>query len=173
MILENLYVGLGGDSGEQGAFDLAAGDILGVENAAFGVAALFAQVEFARAVGTGDFAFGELHAQFNQFGDPGRAFLDNRAHDLLFAKAGAGLEGIADVQFERVFLAGDGGDAALGIIGVRFGAILFGDDGDASARRHLQGEGKPRDTAAQDQKIELFHALVTGCNMVMCGVFRL
>jgi hypothetical protein len=99
------------------------------------MAAFFAEVEFARAVRAGDFAFGEMHSQFDQLGNAGRAFLDDGANDIFFAEAGAGFEGVADMEFKGIFLAGDSRDAALSVVGVGFGAIFFGDDRDASVRR--------------------------------------
>ena len=46
MIFEDLDVGLRGDGREQSALDFAAGDIFGVQNAAFGMAAFLAEVQF-------------------------------------------------------------------------------------------------------------------------------
>ena len=79
--------------------------------------------------------------------------------DVLVAQAGPGGQGVAHVDFDRVLLAGDGGDAALGVIGVGLGAGFLGDNGHAPQRRDFQGEGKPGDAAAQNQKIKFFHAL--------------
>src|SRR5258705_3865890 len=101
------------------------------------MAALFAEVEFARAIRTRDFAFREMHSQFNQLGDSRGPFLDDCANDIFFAEAGASLERVADMEFEGIFLAGNGGDAALGVVGVGFGAVFFGDDGNASALRDI------------------------------------
>ena len=134
------------------------GDVLGVQDAPLGMAAFAAQVQFAHAGGRRHFALGKLHAQVDQFGDARRAFLHDRAHDVLLAKARAGLERVAHVHFDGVLLAGDGGDAALRVIGVGLRAVFFGDDGDPPARRDLQGKGQPRDAAAQDDEVVLFHA---------------
>ena len=157
VVLEDRDVRLLGDRRQQGPLDLAAGDVLGVENAALGMAALLAEVQFARAVGAGNLALGKLHAQLDQLRNPRRAFLDDRADGGFLAQAGAGLERVAHVQLEGVLLAGDGGDAALGVVGVGLGAVLLGDDRHAPMRRDLQGEGKPGDAAAEDEKIKLFH----------------
>ena len=48
MILKHLDVGMFGHGGQQGAFDLAARHILGVEDAPFGVPAFAAQIQFAQ-----------------------------------------------------------------------------------------------------------------------------
>ncbi len=119
MILKNLDVGLRGDRRQQGPLDLAPGDILGVQDAPFGMSAFAAQVQFAQAV---DLALGELHAQFDQFRDARRPFLDNGAHDFLVAKPRPGLKGVAHVNREGILLADDGRDAALGVIGIGLGA---------------------------------------------------
>src|SRR2546423_744081 len=98
-----------------------------------------------------------MHAQLDQLGNSRRPFLDDGAHDRLLAQAGAGFKGIAHVEFERIFLARDRGNAALSIVRVGLGAVLFGDDGHAAARRDLEREGKARDATAEDKKVELFH----------------
>ena len=79
--------------------------------------------------------------------------------DVFVAQAGPGRQGVAHMDFHRVLLARDGGDAALGVIGVGLGAGFFGDNGDAPQRRDFQGEGKSRNAAAQNQEIKVFHAL--------------
>lgn len=105
------------------------------------MATFFAEVEFASSAGEGDFAFGEAHAEFDQFGDSCGAFFDDGADDEFFAETGTGFEGVADVHFARIFFAGDGGDAALGVIGVGLGAVFLGDDGDAAVIGDLESEG--------------------------------
>ena len=59
-----------------------------------------AQVQFPRAEGPRDLPLGKLHSQLDQFGNPFRPFLDDRANDLLFAQAGARLQRVAHVQLE-------------------------------------------------------------------------
>ena len=103
-----------------------------------------------------------MHAQLNQLGDSRRTFLDDCPHDALLAEPGAGFQGVPHVQFDGILLARHRRDPALGIVGVGFSAILFCDDGDAPARRDLQGKGKPRDAAAQHQKVEFFHTGFAG-----------
>ena len=71
-----------------------------------------------------------------------------------------GFERVAHVQLEGILLAGHRRDAALGVVGVGFRAVLLGDDGHAPVRRDFQREGQPRDAAAEDQEIKLFHLLV-------------
>ena len=102
-----------------------------------------------------------MHAQFDQLGNAGGALFDDRANGLLFAQTGAGLEGVAHVQFEGVLLARDRGDAALGIVGIGFGAIFLGDNGHPPVRRDFQGKGQPANSAAQDQEIEFLHGFIT------------
>src|SRR5664279_6540606 len=61
------------------------------------------------------------------------------------------------MQLERILLAGDRGDATLGVVGVGLGAVFLGDDGDSAVRRDFQRERQPRKAAAQDKEIKLFH----------------
>ena len=118
-----------------------------------------AQIQLARSVRLGDLPLGKLHAQLDQFSNPRRPFLNNRAHHFLMAQPRPRLERVAHVQLERILLRRDRRDAALRVVGVRFRAIFFRDDGHAPARRDLQREGQARDAAAEDQEIELFHLL--------------
>src|SRR5208282_3739011 len=133
----------------------AAGDVLGVKDAAFGMAAFAAEVEFAAAV---DFALGKFHAELDQFGDAGGAFLDDGADGVLVAKAGAGGQSVAHVHFDGVLFAGDGSDAALGVVGVGLGAGFLGDNGDGAQWRGFQGEGKAGDAAAKNEEIKTLHS---------------
>src|SRR5439155_9836800 len=61
MVFENFDVRLGGDGGEQGAFNFTTCDVFSVENATAGMAAFLAQIELARAIGRAGFAFAEAH----------------------------------------------------------------------------------------------------------------
>ena len=102
-------------------------------------------------------ALGKFHAQLDQFLNPRRAFLDDGADDAFLAQTRARRERVAHVQLERILLARHRRDAALRVIGVRLRAVLFGDDGHAPARRDLERERKPRDAAAENEIIKLFH----------------
>ncbi len=114
------------------------------------MATLFPEVEFPRAMRFGNFAFGKLHAQLNQLGDPGGPLFDDRADDVFLAQPGARFKRIAHVQLKRILLAGDRRNASLGIIGVRFGAVLFGDDRNAPVSGNFQSERKSSDATAQN-----------------------
>ena len=72
-------------------------------------------------------------------------------------KPRAGFERVAHVQLERILLARHRRDAALRVVGVRLRAVFLRDDGHAPVRRDFQREGQPRDAAAEDEEVELFH----------------
>jgi hypothetical protein len=148
VVLEDFDAGPRRHGVEQGAFDLAPGDVLGVEDAPFGMAAFLAQIQLARAIGARHFTLGKLHAQLDQFGDPGRPLLHDGADDLFLAKPRAGFERVAHVHLEGILLTGHGSDAALGVVGVGLGAVFLGDDGHSAVRRNLQREEQPGDAAA-------------------------
>ena len=154
MVFENLDVRLRCDGGQQRPFDFPARDIFGVQNAAARVAAFFAEIEFACAVGRAGIAFAEAHAQLDQFLNAGRAFLHNGANDILFAKTRACRQRVADVHLEGVLLAGDRRNPALSVVGIRLGPIFFCDNGHTSVRRNFQRKRKPSNAAAQDHEIE-------------------
>jgi len=71
-----------------------------MKDSTFRMSAFFAEIQFARAIGTGNLTLGKVHAQFDQFRDPSRPFLDNRADNLLFAQSRAGFERVAHVQLD-------------------------------------------------------------------------
>ena len=156
VILEHGDIFVCADCGQQRAFDLAAGDVFGVQDAAFRVPSLPAKIEFAVTV---TLTFGELHAELDQFLDAGRAFLDNAAHDLLIAQPSSGGKGVAHVALERVLLACDGGDAALCVVGVGLGPAFLRDDRDGAGVGDLESKRQPGDAAAQHQKIKLLRGI--------------
>ncbi len=86
VILKNLNVRLLGNRVQQRALDLAARDVLCMQDSSLGMAAFLAEIEFVCAMGRGNFALGKFHAEFDQFLNPRRAFLNNRANDIFFAQ---------------------------------------------------------------------------------------
>ena len=156
MVLEYLDVRLRRDGGKQGPLDFPPRHVLRVQNAALGMPAFPPQIQLPLP---GDFALGELHPRFHQLGDPRRPFLDDGARHLFVAQPGPGRQRVAHVHFHRVLLAGDGGDAALRVIGIGLRARFLGDNRHPSQRRDLQGEGKPRNAAAEHKEIEVLHQL--------------
>ena len=122
------------------------------------MAAFFTKIQLSDAVCVGHFAFGKAHPQFNQFGNPRRAFLNDRADNGLVAKPGARLDRVADVHLEGILFRRDCRDPSLGVVGIGFGAVLFRDNRYPPIRRDFQSEEKAGNAAAQDQKIELAFA---------------
>ena len=157
VVFENLDVGLLGNGVQEGALDFASGYILGVQDAAFGMAAFASEVKLVAAVFAGCLAFGELHAHFDQFSDAGGAFFDDRADDVLPTEACAGGQGIPDMEREGILLAGDGGNAALGIVRIGFGAVFLGDDGHASVGGNLKRKSQSGNAAAKYEEVKWFH----------------
>jgi hypothetical protein len=104
-------------------------------------------------------AFGKFHAQLNQLRNACGPFLYNRAHHAFLAQARTGFQRVLHVQLKRVLLAGHGSNATLRVVGVGFRAILFGDNGHAPARRHVERKRQPGNPAAENEIIELFHCL--------------
>ena len=111
VILENVDVFLRSDSGQQGAFDFAAGDVSRVEDATFAVTAFAPEVELVAA--SGKLALVEGYTEVDEFADARGAIGNDRADDLFVAQSGAGIERVAHVQLEGVLAAGDAGDSAL------------------------------------------------------------
>ena len=114
------------------------------------MAALLAEIELMAAA---VFPLGEGHAELDQLPDPRRALLDDAAHDILMAESRARFERISHVQVEGVLARSDAGDATLGVVGVRFGAVFFCNHRDRAPLRDVQGEGQPGDAGAQHDEI--------------------
>ena len=123
MVFKNVNVFIRSNGLEQGALDLAAGDVLGVQDAPLGVASLAAEIKFAFAIA--GFALGKFHSEFDQLLDALRAGLDNAANDLLVAQSRTGIQRVLHVALERILLACHCGDAALRVVGVRFRPAFF------------------------------------------------
>ena len=101
-------------------------------------------------------ALGKFHSQLDQLRNARRAFLDDGADDVFLAQSRARRERVAHVQLERILLARDRRDAALRVIRVRLRAVLFGDDGHASARRDLQRKESPAMPLPRTRKSNFF-----------------
>ena len=97
----------------------------------------------------------KLTPHFDQFLHTRRTFLNNRAHNLLVAEAGARFERVPQVQFEGILARHHRRNAALCVVGVAFGAVLLRDDGDAAFGCNLQGKGQPGNSTAEHDEIEL------------------
>ena len=148
VVFKNADIGLLRYGGQQCAFDFPPGNIFGVQNPALGVAAFFAEIQLARAIRLRNFALREMHPELNELGDTRWTFLNDRANDLFLAQAGSCLQGILNVEFNRILFARHCRDPSLGIVCVGFGAILLGNNRHATSRRDLQGKGKSSDAAA-------------------------
>ena len=158
VILKDLDIGLSRDCAEQGPLDFAPGHIFGVENAAFGMAALLAEIKLLHPVGARHLPLREAHTKLDELGNPRRPLFNDRADHLFLTQASPGFQSVAHVHLEGILLAGHGGDPALGIVGVGFGAVLLRNDCHPAARRHIQSKGEPGNAAAENQEIEMTRA---------------
>ena len=143
------------DGGHEGFFDFEPGEVVGVENAALGVSAFATEIEFGAAVGF--FAQVEGHAEFDQFANPLGAFAHDEVDDVLVAQSRPGLEGVFDVEFERILRAGHASHAALGPrrVGRGFGAFRHHRDG--AVRGGFERVGQAGDAGAEDDVVKLLH----------------
>ena len=148
---------VGGDFFQQCALDFASGGVLKMQDAALRVAALAAEVELLPAVAV--FAVIEVDAEFHEFGNAGGSLGDDGANDIRVAKPGSGLEGVADVEFERILVAHHAGNPALGPSGVGVRRSALGDKRDTALVGGLQSERESGDAAAEDDEIEVAHFL--------------
>ena len=104
-----------GRLGGEGALDLPPSQVLVVQDAVFGVAALAAQVVLLELVQV------EARPPFDDFLHAGGPFLDDDADDVLVAQARPGVQRIGDVLFVVIgAVIPDGGHATLGVTRVAF-----------------------------------------------------
>ncbi|TPW20274.1 MAG: hypothetical protein FD126_1847 [Elusimicrobia bacterium] len=135
--------GLGPAGLDQGALDLAAGQVPGMEDAALGMPAFEPQV---RAV----VAAAEFDPRLDEAPHAVGAVRDDGAHHVLPAQAGSGLQRVADVRLEGVRRVGDRRDAALGVGGVGAHQLVFGHHGHPAEGGQGARGREAGDAAAQD-----------------------
>ncbi len=142
---------------DQGPLDLGARRrAAGVHDAGPRVAALAGQGERARGLAV------EHRTERDELVHPGGALVDEDAHRLVVAQAGAGAQRVGQVQVGRVLVAAEhGGHPALGPAGGGLRQLALGQhpEGQRGPRRR-DGFGEtdrgrqPGDAAAQDQDVE-------------------
>ena len=162
MVFEHVDVRVGAAGGDEGAFDLLAGDVARVEDAALVVAALASEVEIAVArLGRGLahlLARGEVRADVvDEPLDALRAAADDVHDGLRAAQMRPGFKRVGKVFLERVADVGHAGDAALRHFRIAVVDGAFRDDADGTGMmfREHEGRGKPRQPAAYDQMVEI------------------
>ncbi len=133
VVFEHPDVGVGQDLLRQDALHFGAGHVMGVNDAAVGMAAFPAQVI---AVVLAQI---EMGSHVDQLPDARRTLADHQFDDIRMGQAFAGGEGVLNVVFKAVIRPQDRGDAALGHLGGGFRQALFGYQVDPGKLRHLQG----------------------------------
>ena len=136
-------IGALGDARQQRLLDGPAGRVLGVDDAARGVAALAAQLEMSVAIAIEGDAQLVGEAQ-DVLGRLAHAALD----DVAVAKAVADAQRVLDVDLGGVGRVQHAGDATLRGAGVRIGGRALGDDQDTPVvgRRQREGQAPPART---------------------------
>ena len=160
MVFEDGDGGMTFDRGNEGFFDFQTREVMSVQDAALGVPALAPQIEFRAALGF--FPQVEGHAEFDQLLDAVGTLADDKIDHILVAQARARLEGILDVQLERIFRTGHTGHAALGPCGVGRGFGPLGHHGHRAMGGGLEGVGQAGDARAKDDVVKFLHAAPRG-----------
>lgn len=78
---------------------------------------------------------------------------DDALSDVGVGQATAGVEGVLEVGVDGVVRFEDGGDAALGVVGVAFGGFFLGEQDDLAGRRRLDGAAEACDAGADDEGV--------------------
>src|SRR6266480_8051307 len=115
---------------------------------------LFAQIKLSMPA---YLALIELQTMLRQLADAVGTFGYNLANHPFSTQSGAGLKHIAHVQLKRIFIARHAGDSALRPRCVCVRAFAFCDDSYRSMPGGFQRKTEPGDTAADNDKIVIFH----------------
>jgi hypothetical protein len=97
------------------------------------------------------------HPDLNQFRNPCRPLLHHHPHRGLPTQSRPRLERVLHVQLEGILLGHHRRNASLGIVRVRFGALLLRGDRHPPMCRRLQRETQSCNPTPQHQEIEPFH----------------
>ena len=162
VVFEHVDVRVGAAGGDEGTFDLLAGDVARVEDAALVVAALASEVEVAvSGFGRGLahlLARGKVRADVVDEPLDALRAAPHDVHDgLRTAQMRPRLKRVGEVFLEGVADVCHAGDAALRHLRVAVVDGAFRDDADGSGvmfREH-EGGGKPCKTASYDQMVEI------------------
>ena len=99
----------------------------------------------------------EVRAPLDEFLDAQRAFLDEDARRIAMAEAIAGDQRVLQMQADLVLVAEGDGDAALGVLGVRFAQFEFGQTEHTPIGGQLDCRPHAGDAGAHDNEIGLPH----------------
>ena len=168
MVFHDLDARMLGNLSQQCLLDGHAGGVLKMEDPAFRVPTLLAEVELVVAV---RLAPVKMHPEPDEFGDPFWPAGDNRPDGILVAEPCPCGQGILDMEIERILPAGDAGDTALRPCGVRVRPAPFGDQGDTAFFGGFQGETQPGNAAANDDEIKFFHGRTGSATLSMRRAF--
>ena len=131
--------------------DLVSGGVLGMKDAALGVAAFLAE-------GVLIFVAVEIDAPGDEFLDRLGSFANDGADGLFVAESAAGIEGVGDVFLDGVAFVAEafgknGSDAALCPGGVGVEGFVFRDDDHRAELGGLDGEGESGDAGADHEEV--------------------
>jgi hypothetical protein len=149
-MLDDLDAAIGGNRGDQRAFDLGTGGVPSrVSDPITHVAALAGQLQPASKITI------ELSASVDQLGHLVGAFSDEHAYGILDAQASAGHQRVVNVLLDRVAFGLYPGDAALSPVSRAGRYLVFGDDHDRAEIPALQGSGEASDARADHNNVDL------------------
>ena len=159
MVFKNRYIRSFADGLNHNFFQLRPGDISGMQDAAFVVAALSAEVEGIRVILMPQFtAGGEFCSQSDDFIDRSRPGFNDRPYGFFVTHTGSGGQGICNVFIKRVKFIYNTCHSALGKTAVAFINFPFGEHcyGSAAFGKVIcTGQsGKP---AADNDMVKLFN----------------
>src|SRR4029450_10228633 len=139
---------------QQSVFDLFPGYVLHMQDAAFGMTALFAKIKLAMSRNV---TFIELHTEPCELADTFRPFGHNRAYDCFVTQTGSRFKRVTHVQFKRVLVAGHASDSSLRPSGVCVRALPFRYNSYRPVLRRFQCKTQASDTAADHHEVVFLH----------------
>ena len=147
MMFEQRNVWMAVDLFEESVFNFLAGKVFCMNNSFSGVSSFTSEIQVIIV------CCREFDAQFNQFSDMLRSFLDHERNHFTVAETGTGFERVLYVECGTVVSANGGCNASLGPVGIGCTAFFFRDDSYPCMISDMQGKIQPSDAAADDQYI--------------------
>jgi hypothetical protein len=146
---------MGAGAGEENAFHLPAGQVLGVEDPPLRVPPLASEVELLPPLQAG-----EPDSPLDQFPDLRGGVAHDEVDHVGVAEPCPRPVRVLDVGFERILAAPHGGDAALRVVRAGLEGLFFRNDGHRSLAGRAKGETEACNAASDDQELGApFHPL--------------
>jgi len=150
-VVEQLDVGMPLCRLQQLGADFQSGGVLGMQNAAFAVAAFAPELKLAVLF------LVKVHTPAEQLADGLRCLCDNGAHGGFIAEPGTGIQRVGDVFFKAVIFIHHRCDATLGFGGAGDERVALAENDHFTMFGGAQGKTEARHATADNEKVRCNH----------------